>query len=588
MIKSIDIISPQNYLYFDKKFRIATYFGAFLSVLVVCGIVFCTWTLGKDIIYNKEPSLLIQNKINFIRPEINLNNNTFPISLVIHDMYVGVFDDPDYIVPEVYHVFLNYSDESSVYTKVDIEKCTNNHFPNLEESQLTGITRYYCLKNQNNTIHGYWDEPTLSYLAVYFDYCTNSPTCKTREEIALKSQEMGLSANLYVQDALIDITNFGNPIKYVIRNLFKGIVASGYKNFDIFLQLNQVKTDSGWLFEKFNVVEAYSVSATELDTFAPYENHLFSFILFSSNKEVIYSRKYVKIQNIAANLGGITKFLMIVSYFLNYYFSITYRNVKITNILIKRDKMIEIKKELSEKWQSKKEQSEILESNKLKKVIENTLKDFITETEVKQINKSSIANDENINDDIQDQGKNTFNKFIDNTEINNQDILNSKISISKFKVEAYEKFKKGLAFDLDAQRKTKIDENIEKSLFNSKENINSEQKIESNLKKLKTTNRIKKSLLNSEVNFTNLDLKNELKDLSINNNFENDLLHFSFFETIKIIFLSFAIGNNNLKKKSLVYKKYSKEVENKLDLLTLIQNVADKEVLLKERSLGLL
>ena len=54
-------------------------------------------------------------------------------------------------------------------------------------------------------------------------------------------------------------------------------------------------------------------------------------ILYVSNQNVLNHRKYLKVSTLLANLGGIAKVLMIVSYIICYYFSKTQREVKIMN-----------------------------------------------------------------------------------------------------------------------------------------------------------------------------------------------------------------------------------------------------------------
>ena len=181
------------------------------------------------------------------------------------------------------------------------------------------------------------------------------------------------------------------------------------------------------------------------------------------------------------------------------------------------------------------------------------------------------------------------NQSIVNYEIFKDKLLNKKISVSKFRVNQNDNSKDISA--INASRKELEEGSLDvKNLSDSKAKIKNEEIPESNLKLISINSRnfMKKSNMISDVNFTNLDFKNHSKILNPNLNFENDLLNFSFLETIQIIFCSFSIGNKDLKQKKLIYKKYSEEVYNKIDLLTLVQNVADKEVLLEERSLGLL
>ena len=61
---------------------------------------------------------------------------------------------------------------------------------------------------------------------------------------------------------------------------------------------------------------------------------LFSIRIFPEFKKNIQFRRYVKLQNIAANMGGIIKFLLISGFVISFYFSHTKRNCFILNTIL--------------------------------------------------------------------------------------------------------------------------------------------------------------------------------------------------------------------------------------------------------------
>ena len=84
------------------------------------------------------------------------------------------------------------------------------------------------------------------------------------------------------------------------------------KYYEFNLIMNKISSDSGFLFEDWSYENSLSFGAQSYDLYND-ENVLLIINIFSSDIQTTYTRKYIKVQSIAANVGGIVNFLVVIS-----------------------------------------------------------------------------------------------------------------------------------------------------------------------------------------------------------------------------------------------------------------------------------
>ena len=339
----LDLLSPEIKLYFNGNTKLQTNVGMIITIILIGLVSYSTYSFGKDIIRKEEPTILIQNKIFQNRPEVALTKDIFPISITIQDFTNQVINDPTMLNFRV----SNYEIDNflSVFnvTESKTVPCKKFDFPKLSEDEFnsTGLHRYSCIDNQNLTLKGYWSERYIKYSKIDFILCKNTTEnnnhCKPKEEIFKFINDKVLTANLYVLDTFIDLKDYLTPVKYFVNNIYKGLTTTFTKYFELHVKNIKLSTDDGPIFKELNEILVSTIGRKELDINVS-SSELFSFLLFAVEEETINFRTYIKVQTIAANLGGIIKVLFIIGYYINEYFSIIYRNVLVANSIIKDDK----------------------------------------------------------------------------------------------------------------------------------------------------------------------------------------------------------------------------------------------------------
>ena len=132
-----DGVGEENKLYNNRVATKQTVIGGVLTLLLILGILFTTWTLGKDLIYKKKPNILIQNLLSTNRQSINLNSQNFPISMCVQDSDNQVYYDLDYVEYEAVKIEINNQKGEVKETYYDIVKCEKRHFATFSEEEIS-------------------------------------------------------------------------------------------------------------------------------------------------------------------------------------------------------------------------------------------------------------------------------------------------------------------------------------------------------------------------------------------------------------------------------------------------------------------
>ncbi len=137
--------------------------------------------------------------------------------------------------------------------------------------------------------------------------------------------------NLYFQSSSVNPKNYSHPIQNFISLQYKTIRMSTTKIMSLFIRSEEIETDTGSIFEDLTKLVSYSFDSTELDDYDIPGDSLMEFNIFSSNRKPIYNRKYIKLQNILANIGGLARGLMLAMNLITFYFSNVNLNVALMN-----------------------------------------------------------------------------------------------------------------------------------------------------------------------------------------------------------------------------------------------------------------
>lgn len=352
-IKFIDIYGEAVTLKIKGRSTYPTVLGGLLTIATALLLIAATWTNGSDIFYREQPTLNLEERLLLTRPELTLDRNNFPFAIAMQDYSNNAIYRPDYFDYQlIKHQSFN-SNNTSENTYYTLRPCEVEDFPVLHPDKVVaaGMLNYLCTDNQNLTISGFWDESQITYLIIRLSFCDNktNPNCKPKEEAIEFLKTKVFTWNIYAQNSIINSQNYNDPISYFILNIYKNIKTDVSKMYNVFLKVSEIKTDDGIMFETNNLQRTISYDYSDLDDMDLGES-LFDINIFVANRMQIYHRKYIKVQSVLANVGGLAKAIMMAAYFLTFYFSRVKKEKKILNKIFNFDHTDErnLKKKITE------------------------------------------------------------------------------------------------------------------------------------------------------------------------------------------------------------------------------------------------
>ncbi len=325
-MKNIDLFGTKIKLRLDNEDRVKTTVGGYMSILLIIIAILFTYDTGNDIIFKKKPYQLIEEITSDYYDKVNLDQTHAPITFSIMDDLNKVVNIDNYFEIEVEYIKLYFKDETEQYTeKLNFEYCNFTNYKNFitfENFTKSQMDNYFCATNYTDKIlKGSYNEDFVSLFSIGLKKCdirkkSNCDVNNTDEFI----RKNKLNFNFNFLRPVIKIENYNNPIKYYIENIYFYISSLIRKKVYFKIENHQLSTDKGYLFEDIAINNFHEINQSGNDILDD-DEYYFLAEFYSSNKYIKYSRKYINIINIFANLGGIISFLSIIFKYINSYFA---------------------------------------------------------------------------------------------------------------------------------------------------------------------------------------------------------------------------------------------------------------------------
>jgi hypothetical protein len=340
-IEKIDIFGDGIHLKINNVEKAKTLIGASFTILIAIASIIVLIIMSMDIFKKEKPSVTLESRIVPNRPNITLDSYTFPMSFMVQDEQNNPIELSKYFTLEAVEYTVSVDENGTINSfeeYYDYVPCYPSHFPLISNDTFysSGLNNYFCFDNQNFTISGFYDNPYMRFVMFSLKKCFNSTAnsfgCASESEIIDILEHKSLSWNIYYQNTIFNTQNFAEPaIRYIVNN-YRAIKNGLYKLYDIYLMNRKLISDNGIIFE--SIEESSIISFFEADydfSDMTEDGYLVTIFLYSSNREEIYNRSYVKIQWVFASVGALAEIFMHLFRFISSYFSTLTMNKNIVN-----------------------------------------------------------------------------------------------------------------------------------------------------------------------------------------------------------------------------------------------------------------
>eukprot|EP00340_Litonotus_pictus_P005079 CAMPEP_0170519842 /NCGR_PEP_ID=MMETSP0209-20121228/5107_1 /TAXON_ID=665100 ORGANISM="Litonotus pictus, Strain P1" /NCGR_SAMPLE_ID=MMETSP0209 /ASSEMBLY_ACC=CAM_ASM_000301 /LENGTH=567 /DNA_ID=CAMNT_0010805823 /DNA_START=51 /DNA_END=1751 /DNA_ORIENTATION=+ len=280
---------------------------------------------GQDFLKRENPLLIQSTESPKEYSTFNLTNKNFSFAVKIEDVNGVTVNDPRLFYLQGYYYYSTKTEKGEwgdyIFESLDLQPCTKEmFFDNSQFANITDVSQLFC-PQLNYTLGGYWDAKKVGYFYIEAYSCPegqenpNGEPCKSDKE---KQDHLGnmLYLSYFFQKTIVDPSDYDQGIKSNIETNYMVLDPSLAKSQILFFKEEQMKTDYGWILKDFSIATVFGITKMKYDVTSTQTlsrgNYLADVSVYFVRERDIFKREYVKIQTLAAQIGGILKFFLII------------------------------------------------------------------------------------------------------------------------------------------------------------------------------------------------------------------------------------------------------------------------------------
>ena len=351
MKKVYEILKFQDYFYlvftheFKGEKRQHTFISVFLSLIIniMCGIIL---VLNLIRLFLRREPTISYTKIDLNQGKnITLNSEQLLFSIFVRDSKHSPLNDPTIITlnPTYNIVYRKNGKILSSNNKLDVVNCTKykDIYKKInQEDNFNGndISLHYCFSYSNNiTIGGRYSDDFYASLAIYISKCQNSSDssiiCKSEDIINEKVQDAWLQ--IFYSTNSINSENYSYPIQTDLTSVYFKLDSNLNKHIYTYFGVLDFTSNENYIFDIFKKKKVIKLehSFNDLNLINKESKTLSTIYVCSAMTKEKIQRRYIKIQEIGANISGIFCVQCVIVYIFLYFPQLRYMDIEIINVL---------------------------------------------------------------------------------------------------------------------------------------------------------------------------------------------------------------------------------------------------------------
>lgn len=330
VFKQFDLLGSDFTLMYRGEKQMKTKIGGFLCL--TAGIIFILLMIGfgQDFFKRTNPNVIRETENPVLYPRYNITNKKFSVAVRLEDnlgnelsSYKGV-----YLRTRLIQYARNSEGiwESLFVGNLNMTRCTPDMFFTPEYFDANNLKDFYCPIFNNTELGGSWSDNFVGYF--YFDviFCDESTTnnvletCDSNENTNKMLDSGGVYFSHYIQGALVTPSNYTNGVSNTLQNEYFLVSGKMKKTYYYYFFETKMKSDYGWILKTENTQSVLGLKNKNYDFNLKSNAGLATVMYYFTRESDLYKREYMKVQTLAANVGGILKiFVVIVQFVVGFY-----------------------------------------------------------------------------------------------------------------------------------------------------------------------------------------------------------------------------------------------------------------------------
>ena len=338
LLISIDIFGyPPSFSILKQPFHLTVFGGILSAILIIIG--FITLIFFSLPLFEKDsPSVNLSTENLPNPPKINYFNNFELLLGIQNNNYITEINEKIFQAEGL--LFRTIVNESGIYnikTSIDLTSCDKalDSSKNKELFANLNLKGYYCISPEQKNeifIQEHWGHNDFYMIQIKFVDCDNSTgNCATEEEVYDFLHSADLS--FYIVDNLVSTKNYKEPFKRKLKEQSLKVSEQYKVSLIQYIKHLRIENDDNIVLRSNHSMNSFTLGDFVSNTVFDRDSDTFlSLSIQLDNTIEKFQRKYYKIQDVAAQVGGIINAsYMVISFILKLYEKNSYFEFMLNN-----------------------------------------------------------------------------------------------------------------------------------------------------------------------------------------------------------------------------------------------------------------
>ena len=325
IIKDID--------YFGREFKFSvmgsqkskTLFGVFISLCCFTLVIVTTILFGRDFFKKQNPRLYTENiKANNFK-ELTISPSNFILGFRLENYEANLADDPEnYFNFNIYHRSHTFNATTQLWSldvvSLELVPCTEALAPDPRSHKDIVLSEWKCVlyPEQGLKLGGSWNTADFIY-DIYFEISNcNSTSCANITEVSSYLENDARYISMFFAEYYFLANDLKSPQNVNYYNFYSELSTSITKFEQKSFKSYILNDDVGWIFQDVRTSSVLAFDKNEAnfnfirikDEFSKYVYYHVE-ISYNNDSDKTY-RSYMKIQELAALVGGFMKMITFI------------------------------------------------------------------------------------------------------------------------------------------------------------------------------------------------------------------------------------------------------------------------------------
>lgn len=355
LILSIDKLGSPYNLKHQGEPRFRTYLGGALTIISIIIFLIFFFLTGIDFYLRINPHLSMSKTLTNEYFNYTLKKENFLFAFRIESNGV-ILERPDLFHIEPHYIVFNQTEQGMQKIVDEIIPYHRCKFEDANYHQVYNssvMSQFLCL-DQPSEHEGYvggglYDAKFIKYFKIKFSHCSAAGKANKEKNITCSKNytefhnlffKTALYVKYVIQSYYVDSSDYEDPFKLSFDSMYQTMELNTQKKIYFYFKKGILNDNKGWILNEENSKELFGLDRQRLDFKdgnPDYSQNVFYEInLYFDRIVESFSRKYQKIQDVLAGVGGLIKIITFVFGNLVIYYNEHYQYLElINNVLIK-------------------------------------------------------------------------------------------------------------------------------------------------------------------------------------------------------------------------------------------------------------